>query len=301
MTQHFGDRLAAALARHGPLCVGLDPHLARIPAIFDAQADPVAGVERFCMAVIARLAGKIGVVKPQIALFERLGPSGLAALAHITEAAREAGMLVLLDAKRGDIASTAQGYVDAYLGPEAWLHADAVTVNPYMGLDAVTPWLDAAEARGRGVIVLVRTSNPGAADFQTLSVDGDLLWMRVARALSPLAAVRRGASGWSSLMAVVGATAPDEARALREILPDVAFLVPGFGAQGAGAAEALAGGVAQGEHLAGVVVNASRAALFPQTCETATDRAAWTAAFDASLEALRAEVNDAARRAAASA
>ena len=161
----------------------------------------------------------VAVVKPQIALFERWGPEGLSVLARVTRHAAEAGLLVILDAKRGDIADTGAGYADAYLGDDAWLHADAVTVNPYMGLDTLDPWLDYVERRGKGVVVLTRTSNPGACDVQELDAGGQPVWMRVAGALAPLAKRHCGGEGWSSLMVVVGATAPEAARELRQTLP----------------------------------------------------------------------------------
>jgi orotidine-5'-phosphate decarboxylase len=151
------------------------------------------------------------------------------------------------------------------------MNADAVTVNPYMGLDSVEPFFRAAEAGGRGVAVLVRTSNPGARDFQDLMIAGRPLWAEVAAGLVPIERRLLGASGWSNLMIVAGATAPDEARALRNILPRTLFLVPGYGAQGATAAEAMAGlpgGL-------GGVVNASRAALYPDGAAAAASITAW--------------------------
>ncbi len=287
----FGERVAAAVRDRGPLCVGLDPSLDRIPSLFSA-GDPAATVEAFLAAVIARLAGRAAVVKPQIAHFERLGPGGLAALARITERARAAGLIVLLDAKRGDIASTADAYVDAYLGPDAWLHADAVTVNPYMGWDTIAPWLGPRARPGTGVAALVRTSNPGAQDLQDRAMDGAPLWLRTAELIAAHDPTPLDAP-WSSVMAVVGATAPEEARRIRAILPRTIFLVPGYGAQGAGAAEALAGAVAGTNGPEGVLVNASRAALYPTTAADAATMAAWAAAFDANLRDLRTALRDA--------
>jgi len=283
----FSDRLIAAVAARGPLCVGLDPHPAKLPAVFGAPS-PEA-FETFFNAVVDGVAGKIGVVKPQIALFERWGPEGLAALARIVSRTREAGLLVLLDAKRGDIGSTAQGYAEAYLGPEAWLAADAVTVNPYMGLDTLTPWIDVAKANGRGVVVLLRTSNPGAADLQDLNVDGRPVWTRLAQLLRPLSDTWVGEAGWSSLMVVVGATAPEEARQARELLPLAPFLVPGYGAQGASAADALAGGVQGPTGREGVLVNASRSVLYPDGAADAETIDDWRTAFDANLARVLAE------------
>jgi orotidine-5'-phosphate decarboxylase len=292
MTAPFSDRLADAIDRHGPLCVGLDPHPKLLPTLFGAAGPD--GFERFFEGVIEAAAGRVGAVKPQIALFERWGPAGLAMLARLTARAKAAGLLVLLDAKRGDIGSTAEGYVEAYLGPNAWLPADAVTVNPYMGLDTIEPWIAAARPAGRGVIVLLRTSNPGAADVQDVDADGRPAWTRLAERLAPLADGWRGKRGWSSLMCVVGATAPEEARRARAILPHVPFLVPGYGHQGGGAAEALAGAVAGPNGPAGALVNASRAVLYSKAAAEARDLKAWRAAIAEAIEAAKGELAGAA-------
>ena len=287
---HFGNRLTDAMVQRGPLCVGLDPFPDRIPALF---GEGLTAIERFGEAVIARLAGQVAVLKPQIALFERHGPDGLSALARLTFMARDAGLIVLLDAKRGDIGSTADGYADAYLGPDAWLHADAITVNPYMGLDTIEPYLPHLE-RGKGAAVLVRTSNPGADELQGVRVSAVMPFYEfLAGKLNPLVTRYADGEGWSSLMFVVGATAPDEARALRRQAHRARFLVPGFGAQGAGPAEALAARYSKvnpnsdvANHQ-GALVNASRGALYPKDAANAPDQASWAAAFDANLKSLK--------------
>ncbi|MCG8442062.1 MAG: orotidine-5'-phosphate decarboxylase [Caulobacterales bacterium] len=272
--EHFGDRLSAAIAAHGPLCVGLDPYPARIPGLFGPPG--AEAIERFGAAVIDALAGQVGVIKPQIALFERFGPAALSALARLTWRAREAGLLVILDAKRGDIADTGAGYAEAYLGESAWLHADAVTVNPFMGLDTLEPWRERARAGGKGVVVLTRTSNAGARDLQELDAGGRPVWLRLAERLARLAEADAGPRGWSSLALVVGATAPEAARALRATVPAAVFLVPGFSTQGAGPGEALAGAIADGEgRPAGVLVNASRSVLYGSADAADPDEAAW--------------------------
>lgn len=293
--EHFGDALNAEMRRCGPLCVGLDPYVDRIPPLFGAPGPDALAA--FGLACVAALAGRVAAIKPQIALFEAWGPDGLTALAKITHAAREAGLLVVLDAKRGDIGATGQGYVDAYLGPHAWLHADAVTVNPYMGLDTLEPWVQRAQEAGKGVFVLVRTSNPGANAFQGLETLADAsgrslpMYLRVAEALAPIAEQLAGASGWSSLGVVVGATAPQEARAVRAILARAPFLVPGYGAQGAGPADALAGQAPGADGVSGgALINASRAALFAPACQAAPDLEAWTHAFQVNLAALQADL-----------
>ncbi len=274
---NFGDRLAQAIEINGPLCVGLDPHPNCIPELF---GQGLAGVEAFFTAVLQRLGGHCGIIKPQIAFFERFGPQGLAVMARLCAQARDAGFVVLMDAKRGDIGSTANAYADAYLGHEAWVHCDAITINPYMGLDTLEPFLAMADERDKGVIVLVRTSNPGAADFEDLIFEGKPLYHHIASALAPFAQERRGAlSGWSSLMVVVGATAPVEARHLRLVLPHSPFLVPGYGAQGASAKDAVTAQV-DGQ---GVVVNSSRGILFAPGAYEAADTASWERIFDVAL------------------
>lgn len=182
--------------------------------------------------MIEHCAGKVAVVKPQVSFFERWGPEGWQVLQGVCSAARAAGLLVILDAKRGDIGSTAQGYVDAYLGAQQVISVDCLTINPYMGRDAMAPFLAAAKQHGRGVAILVRTSNPGAADFQSLPVDGAPLYERVAITAALWGRDLIGLSRWSSAMMVVGATAPAEATRIRALAPQALFLVPGYGAQG---------------------------------------------------------------------
>ena len=236
----FADRMMRAAREQGPLCVGIDPHFGKIPQIFGPEGP--GSIALWGQALVERCAGKVAMVKPQAGLFERWGAAGVAALETVCNAAHQAGLLVMLDAKRGDIGSTAVGYAEAYLRPNASLWADAITVNPYMGLDTLEPFIDAAERYDKGVAVLARTSNPGSADFQARDLEGAPLYMRVAESLAPLAKRLQGAeTHWSGLMLVAGATGPEEARALRAAAPDCPFLVPGYGAQGAGASDAVAG------------------------------------------------------------
>ncbi len=278
MTDSFGDRLTRAIRKFGPLCVGLDPHPDLIPDFF---GEGLVGIGNFFAQILQSTHGKVGVVKPQIALFERYGPDGLAILADICKQAKASGQLVLLDAKRGDIGSTAAGYAEAYLGPDAWLDVDAITLNPYMGTETLEPFFEMASDQNKGVIVLTRTSNPGAADFQEQTINGIPLYEIVAEKLAPFARdMVLGSDIWSSLMVVVGANAPVEAKRLRSILPHCPFLVPGYGAQGASAAEALSASV-NGE---GVVVNASRSVLFPQEAHKLCEEEPWQLLFDQNLQ-----------------
>ncbi|MEL7541477.1 MAG: orotidine-5'-phosphate decarboxylase, partial [Pseudomonadota bacterium] len=235
----FADRLIAATRTHGPLCVGIDPHPGRIPDLFGG--DTPEGLENWGIAIVEASADRTGILKPQVGLFERHGWQGMRALAKVCDAAKANDMLVLMDAKRGDIGSTAEGYAKAYLASDAAFACDALTVNPYMGLDTLEPHVRAAQESGKGVIVLARTSNPGSADYQARDLEGAPLYARVVESLAPMIERLKGDSGWSGLMLVTGATGPDEARQLRALAPDALFLVPGYGAQGAGAADAMAG------------------------------------------------------------
>jgi len=289
---HFADRLILRTRQLGhPLCVGLDPHLPRIPRPFrrgdmqPANPETTAAVLDFLYAVIDRLEGRVAVVKPQIALFEQLGWRGLRGLEALCARAHERALLVVLDAKRGDIGSTAEGYARAYLEPDSPLPVDAITLNPYLGLDTLEPFGVRAEAHGCGVFVLVKTSNPGSGDIQDQTVAGEALYHRVAASLSPMAERLAGpATGWSSLGVVVGATYPEQAEAVRQRLPKSLFLVPGYGAQGAPAADAVRGFVEGPEGLEGGIVNSSRGILFPEVAGS-DDAAAWEKAFDAGLDA----------------
>lgn len=284
----FASRLTDGVRRHGPLCVGVDPHPGMVPALFGG--DTARGLEHWGRALVEAAAGKVAVIKPQAGFFERLGPGGMAALAAVTRAARDAGLLVVMDAKRGDIGSTAEGYAQAYLSQGGFFESDALTVNPYMGLDTLEPFARYAETGGKGLVVLVRTSNPGAADFQMLDTGGKPLYMRVAEALGPLTGRLMSPCGWSNLMMVVGATAPEEARRVRAAAPRAMFLVPGYGAQGAAAADACAGLIG-GE---GGIVSASRLVNFPKAAEGAPTIGAWQAAVEAAILAARDELRVAA-------
>jgi orotidine-5'-phosphate decarboxylase len=294
MTVPFADRLIDSVRRKAtPLCVGLDPFPDSIPALFGDPRQETAAIERFCEAVIALAAQHAGVLKPQLGLFEPFGQEGLRIAQEVVTEARVAGMVVILDAKRGDIGSTAEGYARASLGPLPGFDADCVTVNPYLGKDSIEPFLALAERGNKGVAVLVRTSNPGARDLQDLDVQGAPLWRRTAQMIAPESARLRGASGWSGLMAVAGATYPDEARVLRKVLPDALFLVPGYGAQGASAADAVAGFVTQAKGREGGVVNSSRGITYPPRAQAARTMDDWRAAIGDAMAAAARELREA--------
>jgi orotidine-5'-phosphate decarboxylase len=301
---HFGDRLIERVRALGhPLCVGLDPHLAAIPPLFRrgsmASGDPetVEAVEAFLEAVLDRIEGRVAIVKPQIAFFEQLGWRGLRALEGLCARGRRAGLLVLLDAKRGDIGSTAEGYAGAYLAKDATMPVDAMTLNPYLGFDTLEPFTRAARVAGRGLFVLVKTSNPGSGDLQDREIDGEPLFGRVADGLARTEQELLGTeTGWSSLGVVCGATWPDQARRVREALPHSLFLVPGYGVQGGSAEAAVKGFVPGPEGLEGGVVNSSRGVLFPEAGSEAGNARAWESAVDAALDRAIDELGEAVRR-----
>jgi orotidine-5'-phosphate decarboxylase len=276
---HFADRLAAAVRDKGnPLCVGLDPRWESLPVVVrkrhggDSLAAVAAAFEEFCTRVLDLVAPLVPVVKPQSAFFEAAGPEGMAVLQRLLRKARGLGLITILDAKRNDIASTAAAYADAAFGgtrvagrPLPVWDADAMTVNPYLGRDAVEPFLSSARGVAAGVFVLVRTSNPGAGLFQDLTVsgpsgDGKPLYLHVGEAVAAWSRENPGACGYGDVGAVVGATYPAEMAALRRALPGVIFLVPGFGAQGGTADDVAA---AFGPDGLGAVVSSSRGLLFP--------------------------------------
>jgi orotidine-5'-phosphate decarboxylase len=281
----FGDRLTEQTRlRATPLCVGFDPFPDLIPAIFGTKGE-LDTLERFFCAVIEETAGQVPIVKPQIGLFEPWGAEGVALTAKLARFARDQGLLVLMDAKRGDIGSTAEGYARAFLGAQAPTPCDCLTVNPYLGLDSLQPFAAAAKANEKGIAVLVRTSNPGAKDFQDIDCSGAPLWVRVGEQLVGLQDELMGQSGFSSLMVVCGATWPSEAIRLRAILPQTLFLVPGYGAQGGAAKDALAGLVPGPSGHEGGVVSSSRAILYSKAAAEAQSLAAWRAAFQETLQA----------------
>lgn len=226
MTMTFGERLRAAMRTRGPLCVGIDPH----PALLHAWGfdDDPAGLERFGRAVVQALGGDVAVLKPQSAFFERHGSKGIAVLERVVAGAREAGSLVLMDAKRGDIGSTAQAYAEAYLDPSSPLCSDAVTASPYLGFGSLRPLIDMALTHGNGVFVLALTSNPEGAEVQ--SAMGATRRTVAGTVLDHVRETNRQGEGWGSVGCVVGATLGVTTENLDVGGP---LLAPGLGAQGA--------------------------------------------------------------------
>jgi orotidine-5'-phosphate decarboxylase len=284
----FADRLVAATRRIGPLCVGIDPHPSMIPDLFGPPGARSAA--EWGRAVVDACVGRAAVVKPQAALFERWGSRGMTALEEVCAAAKDAGLVVILDAKRGDIGTTAEGYAEAYLGVHSSCPCDALTVNPYMGVETLEPFVALAEQYSKGVVVLARTSNPGAKDFQAKLIDGEPLYLHVARSLAAMIGRLKGESGWSGLMLVAGATGPEDAARLRAAAEEALFLVPGYGAQGAGPRDAMAGFVEGPAGLEGGVISASRSVSMPEAAKTASDGEAWYRVVSKAIEAAQAEL-----------
>jgi orotidine-5'-phosphate decarboxylase len=300
VTDHFADRLAhACRAKRTPLCVGLDPRWDLVPQpIRDRHTGGTleaiaAAFREFCLGVLDVVGPLVPVVKPQSAFFEACGPAGMAALQAVLDAARARGVLTIIDGKRNDIASTATAYADAAFGGTehagrtlpVW-PADAITVNPYLGRDAVEPFLAAARGARGGVFILVRTSNTGAGQFQDLECAGKPLYRHVAEAVAAWAAENPGAAGYGDVGAVVGATHPTELARIRAWVPHVVFLVPGYGAQGGSAADVAAAFRGDGT---GAIVNSSRAIL---GAHRSAPPPAWQAAVE---QATRAAIDDLAR------
>ena len=290
MSANFGDRLTEANRRTGSvLCMGIDPHCQMIPALFgDAAAEAgspqaISAVSNFITACLDSAIGKVTAIKPQVAFFEQQGPDGMRLLQTLARAAIDAGLLVIMDGKRGDIGSTSTAYANAWIGHDAVFPSDALTVNPWLGIDTLEPFLARADATFSGLFVLNRTSNDGAGDLQDQMVDGAPLYAHLASMLAPLAATRVGDSGVSSLGIVAGATWPDDAKTLRATLPYAPFLVPGFGAQGAGAEMATTGLLRGASGWEGGVVNSTRGLIFPKTAANVTSLADWHAEIGSTI------------------
>jgi orotidine-5'-phosphate decarboxylase len=232
VTGSFGQRARAVIARHGHLCVGIDPHEALL-ASWGLRAAP-EGVREFGLRVVEAAAGRVGFVKPQVSFFERHGSAGMAALEDVLAAARAAGLVAIADAKRGDIGSTMDAYAAAWLSPGAPLEADALTVSPYLGVGALAGTFDLAHAHGRGVFVLAATSNPEATALQRATgPDGRTVSAEVVAEVSRRNAAAADAGAWGSVGFVIGATVDWAEAGLEPFTPPAPILAPGFGHQGA--------------------------------------------------------------------
>jgi orotidine-5'-phosphate decarboxylase len=252
-TLTFADRLAAEVQRkQSQLVVGLDPNPDLMPV--ELRGD----IARFCCGIVDAVAPHAVAVKPQLAFFEALGSAGIAAFEHVCGYARRAGLLVIADGKRGDIGSTARAYAEAYLEGEP-PRADALTVNPWLGRDAVEPFLGAVRRGGAGIFVLLRTSNPGGDLQDAVLKDGRPMWHHVASLIDEWGEDTVGEVGLSSVGAVVGATHPRAVADARRLMPRTIFLLPGVGAQGGSVADL---GRAFQSGPASALVAASRSVIY---------------------------------------
>jgi len=272
MTSYIERLHARIRTRKTAALVGLDPRWDLLPIEIrrraeqrggEANAMRAAAYEEFCQRVIDVVAPLVPAVKPQSAFFEDCGSAGVETLARIIRYARNAGLIVICDAKRGDIGSTAEAYAAAYLAGDdpdaAPFAADALTVNPYLGVDSLLPFVKRGNMVGAGIYVLVRTSNPGARDFQDRQTGGETLFAGVAREIETLAQQSVAGDGYGSVGAVVGATYPEELGQLRTIMPHVPLLVPGYGSQGGTSQDVAAAFDSRG---LGGLINSSRGILF---------------------------------------
>ncbi len=309
MTPTFGDRVVAAVrAKKSAVVVGIDPVLEQLPPQLGAlvQENPAAVTDalvRFGVTIVTAVHDLVPAIKPNIAFFEAWGIRGLTAYAAICAQARNLGLLVIGDIKRGDISSTAAAYAQAHLedapvtgkqelegfslqrlGPH-----DAVTLTPYLGTDAVAPFVDRARETGKGLFLLVRTSNPSSGDLQELRLaEGGTLAERVAALVSRWGEDLVGRSGLSSVGAVVGATHPQDIGIYRRLMPRAILLLPGYGAQGAGATDVVDAFRADGS---GALVTASRSIANAWKSEGSGDD--WQGAARRAVERMNAELSEA--------
>ncbi|WP_019507154.1 orotidine-5'-phosphate decarboxylase [Pleurocapsa sp. PCC 7319] len=272
MKKLFIDRLIKQIKLKNTSCiVGLDPALERMPDSWKQKqgisqessiVDCAEAIYQYNLMVLDAIADLVPAVKPQSAYYELFGSAGFVALEKTIMAARDRGLLVILDVKRGDIASTATAYARSYLSSERPrpYEADAITIVPYLGEDCLEPFFKEANKWGKGVFVCVKTSNPGAAIVQEQKIDNRYLYEIIADLIKPASDQSIGKSGYSGIGAVVGATYPEAAYRLRQQLPNSLFLVPGVGAQGGGNEGIKACFNSDG---LGAVVSSSRAIMYP--------------------------------------
>ncbi len=273
--KRFSDRLVESIRRTGnPCVVGLDPRIDLMPAFVKAgRGQPTREVVRavirdFHEVVLDAVSDLVPAVKPQLAFFEQYGSAGIEAFEDTVQAARQRGLLVIADGKRNDIASTAEAYAAAFLGEtdvlgkkQKGFDADAMTVTPYLGRDSLLPLAEVCEREGKGMFVVLKTSNEGSRDYQdqVLQATGRSLYESVAAMVNELGKPLMGGSDYSSVGAVVGATFPDDARRLRSLMPQAFILVTGYGAQGASGRNAAICFNADG---LGAIVSSSRAITY---------------------------------------
>ena len=275
---NFADKITLKTREIGsPLCLGLDPHPNLIPKLFkkNSQNLSLSNIENFLFEIIDIAKNKVVAIKPQVAFFEQWGPDGMSLLVKVSKLARENNILVIMDAKRGDIGSTSDAYAKAWLGNNSPFGANALTVNPWMGIETLFPFIKEAKKSKSGIFILLKTSNAGSKDIQDLLVNNRAVFLHLAELLQKDTSTNLGKFGYSDIGVVVGATQPKEAKLIRKILPKSLFLIPGFGAQGASASEALSGLILKNKIYEGGLINSSRSILFPKDSHDLNDSLKW--------------------------
>lgn len=264
---HAADRLTARIKETSPVCVGLDPQMAKLP---DGIEKNPAGVAAFCTGIIDAVCGTAAAVKPNLAFFEVMGWEGMRVFWEVAAYAKKKDLLVIADAKRGDIGSTAEAYADAYLGKD--LPVDFLTVNVFAGSDGVLPFIDRAAKNEKGLFVWIKSSNPSSGELQDLPMGDEAVHEHLAQLCESWAAQQIGPETNLSLVgAVVGATYPEEMRYLRTLMPHCPFLIPGYGAQGGTAEDAAHGFLPDGT---GAIVAATRSIIYASKGKDWKDAAA---------------------------
>ncbi len=308
--ENFADKLIKAVqAKGNPICVGLDPRLDQIPAFLIEEARAGGSKQPTTIAADAILAFNkeiidyvcdiVPVVKPQIAFYEIFGFEGIRAYEETLKYAKQKGLLTIADAKRNDIGSTAAAYAQAFLGEMTFFEgedevvmpifdADSITVNPYLGWDGIKPFAEEADKYGKGVFILDKTSNKSSGDLQDLmTADNVPVYEIMGGFIDSWGANYIGESGYSSIGAVVGATYPEQAKALRKLMPNSIFLVPGYGAQGGGAADVKP---CFNDDGLGAIVNSSRGIIFAYRDNHDFGPERFGAAAKAACEAMKADL-----------
>ncbi len=292
MPEMFADRLSKAVKDKDTRAIaGIDPRPDLLPARLASRYKPGSegkAMAAFAKGIVDAVEPYVCAVKPQNAFFEALGVEGIKAYRETVQYARKKGLLVIGDVKRGDIGTTAAAYAQAHLTPGADFEADAITVNAYLGHDGIVPFLDTCAAHGKGLFVLLRTSNPSAKQLQDIGGEGSTVWERLAAMVSEWGKGLIGRCGYSSIGAVAGATYPEEAIRLRELAPEMVLLMPGYGAQGGKAADVAR--CLDNDGL-GAIVASSRGIMYAFRDKDGNETDPWTDAVAAAARAMRDDIN----------
>lgn len=289
--KNFADRLISAIEKKGnPCMVGLDPRIEQIPD-FLPSSDIEQTITNFNTLIIDTIKDIIPVVKPQIAFYEQYGIAGMKAFANTIKIAKDAGLIVVADVKRNDISSTAEAYANAFLKEGSEFEVDCITVSPFLGRDSLIPFVESCKKHGKGLFILVKTSNPGSGDFQDviLKDTNEPMYVTLAKMVDDLGKDVIGGKGYSSIGAVVGATFPEQAEVLRKLMPKSIFLVPGYGSQGGTGEDTI---LCFNADKFGAVINASRSITFAHK-DKSISREDFTTLIRTNTESMIADVTSA--------